>query len=97
VDCRCTPQPIRTFTEGLRLSGARKCIPQKIHVRAKHYPRYAFEAAFEMAERDPGWTAIRMDRGHDMMLDKPEEVTTILRSCAGRYVPSKCNFVLGLE
>jgi hypothetical protein len=36
-----------------------------------------------MAGSNPGWTAIRMDCGHDVMLYKPKEVTAILRSCTG--------------
>lgn len=78
VDAKTTPQPIRSFTEGVQITGARDRVPRKTYIRAGLYARDAFDVAFEMARQNSAWVADKLPCGHDMMLDMPDRVTEIL-------------------
>jgi pimeloyl-ACP methyl ester carboxylesterase len=82
VDAKCTPQPIRTFTEGLTITGARERVRKKTYVRGEQYARDAFDASYEKARRDASWTAHRLPCGHDVMLDMPDKTAEILLQAA---------------
>jgi pimeloyl-ACP methyl ester carboxylesterase len=82
VDAKCTPQPIRTFTEGIPITGARERVRRKTYVRGEQYARDAFDAAYEKARQDPGWVAHKLPCGHDVMLDMPDRVAEILLQAA---------------
>jgi pimeloyl-ACP methyl ester carboxylesterase len=78
VDRLATPQPIRTFTEKLKLTGACERVAKKTYVRAGGYPNVAFEQAFARAKADPSWRTYEVACGHDVMIDAPDRLTEIL-------------------
>jgi pimeloyl-ACP methyl ester carboxylesterase len=78
VDAQCTPQPYRTLTEKLRLTGARERVARKTYILATGYPGLAFEPFAARAKRDPDWRYHEIACGHDVMLDAPEELASIL-------------------
>jgi pimeloyl-ACP methyl ester carboxylesterase len=82
VDRLATPQPIRTFTEKLRLTGARERVAKKTYIRASGYPNIAFEKAFARAKADPSWRTYEVACGHDVMIDAPDRLTEILLEVA---------------
>jgi pimeloyl-ACP methyl ester carboxylesterase len=80
VDEQCTPQPLATFRQRLRVDGsfpAAKCT----HVLATGYEHSPFPPFHEIAKRK-GWRTLTIDCGHDVMLDRPAELVAILRDAA---------------
>jgi pimeloyl-ACP methyl ester carboxylesterase len=78
VDSKMTPHPVKCFTEPLRVSGAYLSIAQKVYIRALDYPAAAFDAALGRCKADRTWKTIEMKCGHDVMIDSPTELATIL-------------------
>ena len=80
VDAQCTPQPLATFAQRLRLTNtipAAKCT----HILATGYEQSPFPPFHEMARRK-GWKTVTIDCGHDVMLDRPTELVAMLRAAA---------------
>lgn len=82
VDRRCTPQPIATYDQRLSLTGAGAAIPRKIYIRAEKHPNSRFGPYAEMTRNDPAWEYHGIAAGHDVMVDKPDELTAILLGAA---------------
>jgi hypothetical protein len=76
VDRLAAPQPIKTFTEKLRLTGARERVP-KTYIRASGYPNVSFEMAHARAKAE-GWRTYEVGCGHAVMIDEPDRLTEIL-------------------
>ncbi|GAA4103281.1 alpha/beta hydrolase [Nonomuraea soli] len=69
---RLLPQPLRTFTDATRLSGAVDKIPgTAIHCRPETYP-------FDRFGREVGYRTIPLDGPHDVMLSHPERLAEVL-------------------
>jgi len=78
VDSKLTPQPTKTFSEKLHVTGAYQTIAKKAYIRAKVSPSPFFDAAMEAARKDASWKTYEVDSGHDVMIDKPDELTALL-------------------
>jgi pimeloyl-ACP methyl ester carboxylesterase len=77
VDAQCTPQPVDTFTEKVRLTGAREAIPRKTYIYATGWaPAFAEFAA--RVKGDAGWRYLETPVGHDVMLDAPDWLADVL-------------------
>ncbi len=76
VDSKMTPQSTACFTEKVKLTGAYQRIARKAYIRAKNFPGFA--AIHENIRSDPSWKTWVVDCGHDIMIDKPDELTSIL-------------------
>jgi len=79
VDAKCTPQPIGTMTEGIKLTGARDRIARKSYIRAKGYPSVPFDAMLAKYKSNTAWKTFEMTAGHDAMVDQPQELTELLQ------------------
>ncbi|MEV0749630.1 alpha/beta hydrolase [Streptomyces sp. NBC_00184] len=76
LEQRLRGQPLRTFTEPTRLTGAVGRIPGTgVHCRPATFPFARFAA--ELGYRD-----IALDGPHDVMLSDPRSVADVLLSCA---------------
>ncbi|MEV6331777.1 alpha/beta hydrolase family protein [Streptomyces sp. NPDC051909] len=74
---RLVPQPLRTFTEATRLSGAVDAIPgTAVHCRPVTYPFDRFGAAL-------GYRLRALDAPHDVMLTDPEALARVLLEAPG--------------
>ena len=80
VDRLSNPQPIGTFLEKIKLTGARDQLP-RAYVRATGYPNVAFDAAYARAKAE-GWRTYEVDCGHDIMINEPDRLTEILIEAA---------------
>jgi pimeloyl-ACP methyl ester carboxylesterase len=78
VNSLAGPQPIRTMTEKIRLTGARERISRKTYIRASGYPNVSFEKAHARAKADRTWRTFEVPCGHDVMIDEPDRLTEIL-------------------
>jgi pimeloyl-ACP methyl ester carboxylesterase len=82
VDAMCTPQPLATFTQRLKLTGAHDRIGKKAYVRAPLYPNEKFNDAAARVRDDRAWRFYEVPCGHDVMVDMPERLTEILLEVA---------------
>lgn len=74
---QCMMQPLETFRQPLRLTGALNQIKNVTFILATGWQDSPFRPFFEKA-RQNGWKTRTMECGHDIMLDMPEELTRVL-------------------
>jgi pimeloyl-ACP methyl ester carboxylesterase len=82
VDRMCTPQPIATMTEGIRLQGNHLKVKQRIFALASAWEPNPFRQFYNKLQHNPDWTLRTIESGHDAMLDKPDEVASLLLEVA---------------
>ena len=82
VDSKCTPQPIATFTETIKVTGAVQAIPRKIFIRAASYVNPGFDKALARVKADPSWQTHMAPCGHDVMVDAPDWLAKVLLDAA---------------
>lgn len=78
VDSKCTPQPFRTFQEGLPVVSAHERVGRKVYVRATGMPAPVYDRIADERRNRPGWTVKELPFGHDLMVDAPRQVADIL-------------------
>ena len=81
VNRQCTPQPLATFQQPLRLTGAVDKIRNRIFILASGWGPSPFQQHYEKAQA-AGWKTVAMECGHDVMLDLPEELARELAGVA---------------
>jgi pimeloyl-ACP methyl ester carboxylesterase len=82
VDSKLTPQPAGTLHEKIRMTGALSRVPRRTYIRATKFTNPLFDAAFESTARNTAWITLRVESGHDVMIDAPEELAQILVAAA---------------
>jgi hypothetical protein len=82
VDRMCTPHPLGTMTEGIRLQGNHRKVKKRIFALASGRGPNPVSEFYEKLQTDPAWIVRTIQCGHDAMLDEPEEVVNILREAA---------------
>jgi pimeloyl-ACP methyl ester carboxylesterase len=80
VDSQCTPQPLATFQQPLRLSGGLGAI-QSSYIFASGWGPTPFTGFYETAKA-AGWGTSTAACGHDVMLDDPAFLTHELLAAA---------------
>lgn len=80
VDAQCTPHPSRCFSQPIALSGGIDTIRDIHYVYATGYTNGPFEPFFRKAQAQ-NWSLHTVDCGHDVMLDRPDELARILLGC----------------
>jgi pimeloyl-ACP methyl ester carboxylesterase len=81
VDRQCTPQPLATFQQKLRLSGGLPRIARNHFIYASDWEGTPFTTSYDRAKAR-GWTTSEIACGHDVMLDDPEALTAELLGVA---------------
>jgi pimeloyl-ACP methyl ester carboxylesterase len=77
VDSLCTPHPLHTLTQRLRLTGGLDRITRRTYVLAASGPPF-FRAFRDSVAGDPRWRTEELACGHDVMIDLPAETAAIL-------------------
>jgi pimeloyl-ACP methyl ester carboxylesterase len=72
VTSKVTLQPIGTYLQPIKLSGARNKAAKKTYIRATKYPSPVFDKALAECKADKSWSTSEIDSGHLVMLDAPE-------------------------
>jgi len=80
VNEKATPQPAGTFNERIRVTGAYLRVPKKTYVQATGWNGFGETAAALRAE--PDWRVVEVECGHDIAIDKPDELAAILEKAA---------------
>jgi len=77
VDRQCTPQPLATFQQRIRLNGGLSQISRIHFIFASDWEGTPFTLSYDRAKAR-GWTTSEIACGHDVMLDCPEALTSEL-------------------
>lgn len=79
AESKVTPQPIRTFLQPIKLSGALEKVTKKTYVRLPMFPQPAYDKALENCKGDKSWTTFELPGvGHMGMLDAPDRVSELI-------------------
>ena len=70
-------QPLATFQQGIKLRRAVDAAKPVTFILATGFDDSPFPPFYERA-RTKGWKTLTMPCGHDVMLDRPEELTKVL-------------------
>jgi pimeloyl-ACP methyl ester carboxylesterase len=81
VDRQCTMQSLATFQQPLMLTGEPMPPGKVTYIMAGGREGSTF-AQFHDKSKAAGWRTLTLDGGHDLMLDKPAEVVSILMESA---------------
>ncbi|NQV94949.1 MAG: alpha/beta hydrolase, partial [Sphingomonadales bacterium] len=82
VDSLLTPQPIGVSLQPIRLTGARDRIARKAYILATGYNNPPFVAAHAALKDDPSWRRFELPCHHDVMVEMPGELASILLEIA---------------
>ena len=77
VDQQRTPQSLATFQQPLHLTGAIERIQNVTYILATGWENSPFPQFYEKAKAE-GWNTLTMACGHDVMLDKHDELLGVL-------------------
>jgi pimeloyl-ACP methyl ester carboxylesterase len=78
----CTPQPVATFFEPVKLSGKYQLVRGKHYILATGWSHSPFEAFMMSVREDDAWTIETLPTGHAVMLDDPASVARLLALAA---------------
>ncbi len=81
VNRQCTVQPLATFQQILKLNGTLDAVKNVTFILASGWNDSPFPAFYERAKAK-GWNTLSIPCGHDVMLDRPEELTSALLTLA---------------
>jgi len=84
VDRQCTVQPLATFQQSIKLSGKADGIKDVTFILATGFADSPFPQFFEPAKAR-GWKTLKMDCGHAVMLDLPDELTQVLNEATPKH------------
>jgi pimeloyl-ACP methyl ester carboxylesterase len=87
VDRQCTPQPLATFQQKLRLGGGLAGIARNHYIFASGWEGTPFAISYQRAQAR-GWTTSEIACGHDVMLDAPEALVAELLAVAAGAEPA---------
>ena len=79
---RCVPQPFRTFTQHVHLTGAWKTVPKKMYLLAELHPNSSFDRFATPLSQQDDWDVRSVPAGHDVMIDRPELLAEIFLELA---------------
>jgi pimeloyl-ACP methyl ester carboxylesterase len=80
VDAMCVKQPMATFEQRLALSGWR--VPKRVYILAAGWKPSPFQQFGARFKDDPGWQFASIACGHEVMVDRPQELATALIAAA---------------
>jgi hypothetical protein len=82
VDRQCTPHPLACFEQRLKLSGGISRIENITYILAKGFREGSPFPPFYARAQARGWKTKTINAGHDVMLDRPQELVAMLLEAA---------------
>jgi len=81
ANAMCGKHPLACFEQKVALSGARERVARRTYIVATGWAS-PFETFAKRFAQDPAWQVKRIDCGHLIMLDRPQELAEILLTTA---------------
>jgi pimeloyl-ACP methyl ester carboxylesterase len=82
VNRRCVPQALATFEMPLLLTGAGAAVKKRMYILADGWDPSPFRYFARLYEGKQGWEVVKFPCGHDVMVDKPEQLAETLATLA---------------
>ena len=82
VNSKLTPQPLGPSFTPNKFTGAREKMTNKTYIRALGWPMLNFDKWLAQCKADPTWRTHSIECGHDIMVDRPDELTELLIAAA---------------
>lgn len=80
---KLTPQPIGTWLQPVKLSGARERVAKKTYIRLPKFPSPPLDKALAECKADTTWKVLEnTTSGHSVMINEPEWLTGVLLQAA---------------
>ena len=80
VDAMCVKQPLATFEQKLEVSGGQ--VPKRVYMFATGWEPSPFQQFGARFKDDRGWQFVSIACGHEVMVDRPQELATALITAA---------------
>jgi pimeloyl-ACP methyl ester carboxylesterase len=80
VDAMCVKHPLTTLEQKLALSGAR--VPKRVYILAAGWEPSPFQQFGARYKDDRDWQFVSIACGHDVMVDRPQELADVLIDAA---------------
>jgi pimeloyl-ACP methyl ester carboxylesterase len=77
VNRQCTVQPLATFEQAIKLTGTVEGVRDVTFILATGFEDSPFPQFYEQAKAR-GWKTYTIPCGHDVMLDRPDDLTRVL-------------------
>ena len=79
AESKVTPQPVDTYLQPIKLSGALEKVTKKSYIRLPKFPAPSYDKALADCKGDKSWTTFELpDVGHMAMLDAPDRVSELI-------------------
>jgi hypothetical protein len=79
AESKVTPQPVDTFLQAIKLSGALDKVAKKSYIRLPKFPAPSYDKALADCKGDNAWATFELpDVGHMAMLDAPDRVSELI-------------------
>ena len=78
VDTMCVPQPLATFVQGVRVGTESVSVANRTYVFATENGGDWFRSTYARLKDNPRWRMHTVACGHNVMLDCPEELASLL-------------------
>jgi pimeloyl-ACP methyl ester carboxylesterase len=78
LDSRCTPHPLATFHQAIRLTGRWQEVREKVFIFAAEWPETPFASTYATLKADPAWTVRSLPTRHDIVRDAPQDLVSIV-------------------
>jgi hypothetical protein len=82
VNRRCVPQALATFEMPILLSGKTENVKRRLYILADGWDPSPFRYFAKLHTGAPGWDVIKMPRGHDVMVDLPNDLAAVIAKLA---------------
>jgi pimeloyl-ACP methyl ester carboxylesterase len=80
LDPRCTPHPLASFRQAIRLTGQWKRVPEKVFIYATGWAETPFTPTYEALRMDPAWMVRSFACGHNVVREDPEQLVALIAS-----------------
>jgi pimeloyl-ACP methyl ester carboxylesterase len=80
VDAMCVKHPLATFEQKLALSGRQ--VPKRVYILAAGWGPSPFQQFGARYKDDRDWQFVSIACGHDVMIDRPQELADVLIAAA---------------
>lgn len=78
IDRRSTPHPIGCMIQKIRFTGKESLVRRRTYVFAERFRSPVTQGTYDKVKKLPGWKAVSLDCGHDLMVDEPEKLAALL-------------------
>jgi pimeloyl-ACP methyl ester carboxylesterase len=82
VNRRCVPQALATFEMPVLLSGKIENVKRRVYILADGWDPSPFRYFAKKYTGAPGWDVIKLPGGHDVMVDRPNELAAAIADVA---------------